>query len=217
MKKTITLLFILLSWQGFSTETFSNYYYQKVSLFEQLPVSSEDILFVGDSITDGAEWSELFADARIKNRGISGDTVAGVAARLPSLLKSQPDRIFLMIGTNDVKFEKSDEAIASRIAAVIGTIRKESPRTVVFLQSLLPMNPSFSDHKQHVRQWRRIPRINLLLKDAAETAQIRYIDLYSAFADENGRLKEEYTNDGLHLTGNGYRLWKSLIEKYVTD
>ena len=217
MKRTGLLLFCLLPLHGFPAEKFSDYYYQKVSLFEQLPASPEDILFLGDSITDGGEWSELFADARIKNRGISGDTVAGVAARLPSLLKSQPTRIFLMIGTNDVKFEKSDEKIAAGITAIIRIIQKESPRTVIFLQSLLPMNPSFPDHRQHVRQWQRIPHINLLLKEAAGNAQIRYIDLYSAFADENGRLKAEYTNDGLHLTGNGYRLWKSLIEKYVTD
>ena len=56
----------------------STFYYQRVSLFEKLPTSNEDIIFLGNSITNGGEWVELLNDERIKNRGISGDVCNGV-------------------------------------------------------------------------------------------------------------------------------------------
>ena len=61
---------------------FSTYYQQRVSHFKLIPVNENDIVFVGNSITDGAEWSELFNDMTIKNRGISGDFSAGILHRI---------------------------------------------------------------------------------------------------------------------------------------
>ena len=70
-------LAVSLSTFGQTERKYSTYYYQRTSLFEQLPTSSDDILFIGNSITDGGEWSELFQDPHVKNRGISGDTTWG--------------------------------------------------------------------------------------------------------------------------------------------
>lgn len=67
-------LAVSLSTFGQTERKYSTYYYQRASLFEQLPTSSDDILFIGNSITDGGEWSELFQNPHVKNRGISGDT-----------------------------------------------------------------------------------------------------------------------------------------------
>ena len=52
---------------------YSTFYYQRATLFEELPVTSSDIIFLGNSITNGAEWAELFKNKHVKNRGISGD------------------------------------------------------------------------------------------------------------------------------------------------
>lgn len=215
MKKGFLLALALLSVCGFSQEKFSNYYYQKVSMFEELTISAEDIVFLGDSITEGGEWNEIFPDLRVKNRGISGDTTAGLISRLPSLLKAHPKQIFLMIGVNDIVFEKSDTKIVDRIAAIVAAVQKESPETELFLQSLLPMNPSFPPHKPRTRQWQRIDAINRMLQKVAADAGIRYIDLYSHFTDEKGHLKKELTNDGLHLLGAGYRIWQAQIETLI--
>lgn len=68
--KTILLLIIGLIYSlftfGQTERKYSTYYYQRASLFEQLPISSDDILFIGNSITDGGEWSELFQNPHIK-------------------------------------------------------------------------------------------------------------------------------------------------------
>src|SRR3954471_83138 len=73
----------------------------KLELFERLPVGPDDVLFVGDSLTDGGLWHELMADARCKNRGIAGDTSAGVLARLEPMLAGQPAAVYLLVGVND--------------------------------------------------------------------------------------------------------------------
>lgn len=95
-------LAVSLSTFGQTERKYSTYYYQRASLFEQLPTSSDDILFIGNSITDGGEWSELFQNPHVKNRGISGDTTWGVYDRISVLLKGKPAQIFLMIGINNV-------------------------------------------------------------------------------------------------------------------
>ena len=70
MKKTI--LTALLLFAAATVFAQSEYNFQRRSLFEKLPVTSKDIVFLGNSITDGGEWNELLANPRVKNRGISG-------------------------------------------------------------------------------------------------------------------------------------------------
>ena len=81
---------------------FPTYYHQRVTLFRALPQTKEDIIFLGNSITDGGEWGELFNDIKIKNRGISGDITAGVLHRLDELANGKPAKVFLLIGVNDL-------------------------------------------------------------------------------------------------------------------
>ena len=84
MKKIVLLAAaLLLAAASFAQ---SEYNYQKRSLFEQLPIRGNDIVFLGNSITDGGEWNELLANPRVKNRGISGDRSSWILDRL------DPDR-----------------------------------------------------------------------------------------------------------------------------
>lgn len=80
----------------------STFYYQRATLFETLPTSKSDIIFLGNSITNGGEWAELLGNPHAKNRGISGDTTQGVLDRLSTITKGKPSKIFLLIGTNDL-------------------------------------------------------------------------------------------------------------------
>src|SRR5262245_9927079 len=56
------------------------------------------IAMVGDSLTEIAPWSGMFPDEDIANYGISGDTVDGVLARVPSILASRAKKVLVMIG-----------------------------------------------------------------------------------------------------------------------
>lgn len=59
--------------------SFSTYYLQKASFAASLPDTKNDIVFIGNSITDGAVWSELFNDVHVKSRGFSGDVTSGLS------------------------------------------------------------------------------------------------------------------------------------------
>lgn len=196
---------------------FSTYYHQRVSLFNALPQTKDDIIFLGNSITDGGEWSELFNDINIKNRGISGDITAGVLYRLNELVKRKPAKIFLLIGTNDLARGISTDSLLVNILLIADYVKQESPSTHLYVQSILPVNKLFGKFSSHTKNDEQIRLVNKQLKENAIKKGYTYVDLYTSFADEKGNLKEKFTNDGLHLKGEAYLLWKHIVYPYVYD
>src|SRR5207244_10058498 len=85
---------------GLQDPLFANqgpYYRSRLAFFRQI-VGDADVVMLGDSITEGMDWRELFPDVRILNRGIAGDTSAGVLNRLDEVIARHPKMVFLMIG-----------------------------------------------------------------------------------------------------------------------
>ena len=194
---------------------FSTYYYQKKSLFELLPNTENEIIFLGNSITDGGEWVELFGNQNIKNRGISGDITDGVLFRLNEVVESHPLKIFIMIGINDLAIGRSPDQIIENYEKILDRINTFSPETAVYIQSILPVNDDFGIFRNHTDKLKDIGEINQRLKLLANAKNCRFIDLDPFFKDAEGKLKTDYTNDGLHLTGPGYIAWKQALGLYV--
>lgn len=190
---------------------------QRTSLFEALPVDSTDIVMLGNSLTNGCEWHELFDMPNVKNRGISSDIVEGVRLRLGPVVKGSPKKIFLMIGVNDISHALSSDSIAGAIVAVADSIVKASPRTRLYVQSCLPFNLSFGYYKALKDREHQVPEINAVLRDAAKEHGYTFVDLYSSFVGEDGLLRPELTNDGLHLIAPGYMLWRELLLPYIKE
>lgn len=197
------------------TGKFGTYYDQRELLFESLPTSESDIIFLGNSITDGGEWSELFQNPNCKNRGISGDIVPGVLNRLETVTKGQPAMVFLMIGTNDMNHGADNDSIARGVRAIVQRIKTESPRTKIVVQSILPTNDCYGLFSGHTKRCQDVATINGLLKTMAEEEGVTYLDLYSSFANEEGKMNPKFSNDGLHLNGEGYDLWKRVVKHEI--
>lgn len=193
------------------------YWDQKTSLFEILPIDNSDIVFLGNSITDGGEFSELFGMPNIKNRGIRSDVIPGVMKRLDQVTKGHPKKIFLLIGINDVSHNLSVDKLADRYETLVKKIRKESPETKLYVQSVMPVNNSFGRYKALIGKEKTIRQFNDRIKDIAIRNGATYVNLWPCLADEKGNLKRAYTNDGLHLTGAGYKAWSDGIRKLVTE
>ena len=193
----------------------STYYYQRATHFEKLPTSSKDIIFLGNSITDGAEWGELFQNKYVKNRGISGDTTWGVYDRLETILKGNPKKIFLLIGINDIGRGRDDQYVIDGVERIVKRIKEESPRTQLYVQSILPVNPVYGKFGGHTSQWKRIPGINAQIKKIADREGVTFIDLFTSFVDQEGKMNKDLTNDGLHLLGQGYEVWKQVVLPYI--
>ncbi|SFF35206.1 GDSL-type esterase/lipase family protein [Sunxiuqinia elliptica] len=215
----LVIIFMVFAWVKTAQaqeRKYSIYWERRASLFENLPTSKKDIIFLGNSITDGAEWAELFDNPRVKNRGISGDITSGILDRLDPIVKGKPAKLFLLIGINDVSRGISVDSIVGNIRLILERIQLESPKTRIYLQSVLPVNDAFDNFKKHASRWAMVPEINVELKKLASEKQLIYIDLFSHFTDASGaKLNPDYTNDGLHLMGEGYLKWKKLIESHV--
>lgn len=193
----------------------TTYYEQRATLFDELETSKKDIIFLGNSITDGGEWSELFQNRHCKNRGISGDVCDGVLDRLTTVTKGQPAKVFLMIGINDLGRGGHPDTVAMKTRQIVRRIKAESPRTKIYIQSILPTNDHYGLFGGHTARWKDIPVTNELLRHVAEEEGVTYIDLFSLFANEEGKMNINYSNDGLHLTGKGYTVWRDAVKKYL--
>ena len=192
-----------------------NYYIQK-NYYEALPNTNNEIVFLGDSITDFGRWNEMFQNINIKNRGIRGDRTDGVLERLSEIVSSSPDKIFLMIGINDLSSKKKISEIVSNYEKILRYVIEKTPHTKIFVQSVLPVNENIPDRLGHAKK-EDVIKLNTELKELCSRYGIKYIDLFRLFRNDNDQFKEEYTIDGLHPNGKGYLVWKSAIERYVFD
>lgn len=195
----------------------SPYWEQKVSLFDTLPIYHDDIVFLGNSITDGGEFSELFKMQNIKNRGINADVINGVRRRLHQVTDGHPAKIFLLIGINDISHGHSVSELAHRYETLVEEIREKTPDTRLYLQSVMPIDNSFARYKNLKNKEGVIKQLNTEIRKIAARHDAVYIDLWPALDNGKGTLRKEFTNDGLHLTGAGYRAWAGLIDKFVRE
>lgn len=212
-------MLVTLVMAGICTTTMAkadSYYDRKVSLFELLPIDSDDIVFLGNSITDGGEFQELLDMPNVKNRGISSDVISGVEKRTAQVMLGKPKKLFLLIGINDVSHNLSVSQLASRYERLVKNIRMLSPSTEVYLQSVMPVNNDFKRYKSLVGKEKTIKAFNKEIERIAKANGCTFIDLTPALADPaTGKLKRNYTNDGLHLTGAGYKAWMNVVKPYV--
>ncbi len=216
----VLLLFSFLISMGFGQEAkvpTSVYYERKSDLFTYLPNTSDEIILLGNSITDGGNWFELLRDPRVKNRGISADVTRGILNRLDEVLESQPLKIFLLIGINDLSKEASQENILQNMTSFVATVQSKSPKTQIYIQSVLPVNPAFNKYPKHVNKSAEILELNQRIKALCNQSQVFYLDLYSSFVNSDGFLIPEYTNDGLHLSGAGYLVWADILKPYIGE
>jgi lysophospholipase L1-like esterase len=201
----------------YTDSLFSTYYHQRHTLFQLLPQTKGDIVFIGNSITDGGEWSELFNDLQVKNRGISGDISAGVINRIEEVIKRKPAKVFLMISTNDLARGVSVDSVVKNILLLADYLYQQTPSAKLFIQGILPVNAVFGKFSGHTSRAEQIQSVNKRLAKESSAHHYRFIDLYSAFCNDEGKLDTRYSNDGLHLLGEGYLLWKHLVFPYVCD
>ncbi len=182
-------------------------YHHRTQLFEMMQPSPGAVIFLGDSHTEQCEWQELLrADSfSILNRGIVGDHVQGVLDRLEEVLRHKPRRIYLMIGINDLIFQKKPEAILSVYREIVAQIRSKSPNSELFLQSVLPVNNQI---KKIGTTNDNIRALNAGIATLARDYALPYIDIFSSLLDANGNLDPRFTEDGIHLNGVGYSVWK---------
>jgi len=194
---------------------FAPYWWHSKDMYDNLPDIKNEIVFLGNSITDGAEWFELLGNKKCINRGISADVTEGILFRLDAITKLQPKKLFIMIGVNDLSRNMTPDEVTANYRKILERIKAESPRTKVYVQSVLPVNPATGMAKNHTNKTPEIMELNGKLKTLATEFGYTYIDLFSLMADSDNHLPRSFSVDGLHLSYKAYKVWADAIMPYV--
>ncbi|NMF66202.1 lipolytic protein G-D-S-L family [Brasilonema octagenarum UFV-E1] len=163
-------------------------------------------ILVGDSLSLWFPQEKLPVDKLWLNQGISGDTCAGVLRRVSVFRETRPDFIYIMVGINDLRKGTTDEIILHNHREIVRKLRHTHPKTIIFLQSILPTRLSTISNT-------RIRHLNEQLSLIARQEGVYYLNLYDWFADFQGNLRLELTTDGLHLSTQAYDVWRTAIDE----
>ena len=193
------------------TFEYSEYYLNKVALFDNenkaYASQSVDIVFLGDSLTDGFDNHRYFPQYCTLNRGIAGDTTTAVLQRLDvSLLDIQPRVVVMLIGINNYNTMFDDYEL------LLQRMQTEAANTKVILLSLTPVSNSLADING------RIALNNVRIKHLAKQYGFGYVDIFSPLYDfDKEELVAAYTVDGIHFSQAGYEVIVDTLTPYLIE
>ncbi len=171
-----------------------------------------DLLFLGDSITDyftrpdrgRSVWLEYYGDMNAANFGIAGDRIEHLLWRLQNgeLEGFSAKVIVLMIGTNNVRADGTDEILAG-IEAVLREISSRQPDAKILLLSIFPRGGPESD------VWKKVASINSGIAELADQERVYHLEIWDALLDDEGALLDGAWADSTHPDTKGYEIWAS--------
>lgn len=207
MKKIVILFLLLPFLAGAKNLNETPYYKMRYSLFEDTKTKS-NIVMLGDSLTDKGLWSEFFPTVSIVNRGISGDTIHYMKARLHQVMYSHPKAVFIMGGVNDIAHKEPLESIISDYEYIVDAFHKK--KVSVYVQSTL-----FVSDDKRLNDNVEISKINSSMQSYCNhNNKCTFIDLNKLLSSDK-TLKSNLSLDGVHLNYEGYNLWVEGIKKYI--
>ncbi len=175
-----------------------------------------DIVFAGDSHPEKGDWSMLFGRP-VTNRGIGGETLDDLRARLSDLLALHPRLLILQIGSNDI-----DEVVLSAqamqqlkddYAVLLDAIARDAPQTTILLTSLLPVT---REHPNGAASNAQLPMLNAYVRGlCAAHPKCITADATSVLSDAEGNLRQDFSFDTTHLNGPGYAAWAAVLRPLV--
>lgn len=176
-----------------------------------------DLIFVGDSITEGFEdegrevWAEHYAKRRAANLGISGDRTEHVLWRLENgnLDGLSPKLAVVMIGTNNFGHGTHEAPqVLEGVQAVVKSLRAKLPDMKILLLGIFPRGERFNAMRGDILQ------VNQALQRSAGGG-VTFLDIGASFVEDDGSISKEIMPDGLHLSPKGYQRWANVIEPIV--
>ena len=166
-----------------------------------------EVVFLGDSLTEAGPWADAYPALPSVNRGLWGDRIRDMTARLDVVAASRPGTVVVMAGINDLLKGASVEAAASDYAALLEGLEALGPSRIV-LQSVLPCDRPGCDPE-------RIAALNRRVAALAEASAVAaFADVAGALSEGRG-LRPGHAYDGLHLTAEGYAAWIEALRPHL--
>lgn len=179
-----------------------------------------DLEFIGDSITQGWEysgkkvWDEYYGKLKAINFGVSGDRTQHVLWRFEN---GQLDGVkakvaIVMIGTNNSnKDDNSESDILEGVTAIVNGIRTRQPDTKILLLGIFPRGKTFSPQRG------KILEVNQALARLDDGKHIFYFDFGSQFIGDDGSISKDIMPDALHPNEAGYEIWAKAMEPKLKE
>jgi beta-glucosidase len=173
------------------------------------------VVFLGDSITEGWAygeqkqiWDRTFGKYSPVNFGISGDKTEHVLWRIENgeLDGIQPKALVLMIGTNNIGSDSTDD-IRTGVTRIVQLIRQKLPGTRVLLLGVFPRGANATDPVRET-----VRTINQGLAKLDDGSNVRYLDIGDRFLAADASITKEMMPDALHLSARAYGLWAAAVE-----
>ena len=187
------------------------------SNFDRSQVQRPELIFDGDSITDGWQgggrqvWKERYAPVNAFDFGIAGDRIENVLWRLQhgQLEGLDPKMVVLLIGTNNIG-RNTPEEIAEGIKVLVTEYLKDAPHARLLLLGVFPRGALASDNSRAT-----INKINSQLASLADGQRVTFLDFGAKFLDAQGGLPSEIMPDHLHPSAKGYVIWADAIQSEI--
>jgi lysophospholipase L1-like esterase len=185
-----------------------------------------DVVFIGDSITQGWEgagkkaWADTFAPMKAVNLGIGGDQTGHVLWRITEgkeMEPLKPKAAVIMIGTNNTGGH-SAEQIAGGIKAIVEELRKQKPEMKILLLGVFPRAGGIAKEDKVAPAEKlnaKIKQINDIIAKFADGKHVFYKDIGKEFLTSDGGLDRKIMPDLLHLSPEGYEIWAKAIKDDV--
>lgn len=179
----------------------------------------ENILFLGDSITEIYPIPEIYGDLPIVKSGVSGYETTNILDNIEDMVyKYNPTSVYLLIGTNDIRKndskEKQDETIKN-IKEITTKIKKNRSKTKIYIESIYPINRNMKLDMVQSRHNEDIQYMNRELEKYAKENDMIYLNMYDKLTDGDGNFSEKYTDDGLHPNDLGYAKISQILVKEI--
>ena len=185
-------------------------------------------VFTGSSLMEMfpiEKWvKELGPNAPIVyNRGVGGYRTTDLLPILDAcVFELEPRKVFINIGTNDLSDDTIPlETVMSNYDRIITQIEEKLPGVIIYMMAYYPINYEAATEEMKpcllIRTNEKINRANELVEQLAAKHGQKYINVNAPLMDEQGRLKAEYTIEGMQIKPEGYRAIFQDVMAYVKE
>lgn len=182
--------------------------------------ANDNFLFLGDSITELYPLEEYYDNLPVVNSGISGNKTTDILNDMKTrVYQYNPTKVFLLIGTNDLNSTDEDivDVTFDNIKEIINEIKENRSDATIYVESVYPVNSVIENNVVTNRTNKKVKELNKKLSNYCDEEICEYINLYDDLIDEEGNLKTEYTEDGLHLNSLGYVVITRELLPYLNE
>jgi lysophospholipase L1-like esterase len=183
------------------------------AILSKLPAGSNQVVFMGDSITDFWNLTIYFPNRPYVNRGISAQISPQMLVRFPEdVIELQPEVVVILAGVNDLfnNFDSlTNEVIKNNLRAMADLALAENIQVV--MSSILPV----CGIPAKILSPARILAINKWMKNYCVQKSLIFVDYYNAMVGSDGLMNQDLTVDCVHPNKAGYDIMVALVQKAI--